>query len=303
MNKITIFLIALLSITLCFTACKKEEVQEATTQPTETSLFSNNENVRLDDISFKVQNDLVNFESEEDFTKMVNYMNDKSADEMNELFSSLGLKNANLKVQSLLEQIHTMEDENEIIDFVNANSKYLQFIEHDADNKEIVPVGDLFANYFANENFEFQINDEVLDIRKDIVALDINDRAHCGNSYEAIETKNVAWCKNDRRAKLRIKVFKRNSSIVCEWRLKGQKKFSCIWANYRTDLETFSTLKANITIGNSTDVWEEDGKIENFSSELCHTATASLANDFSINWASGSGTTAGISGNVFVNCN
>ncbi len=84
---------------------------------------------------------------------------------------------------------------------------------------------------------------------------------NCGLPHQEVsetETKDESWCKRDRRVKLNTVIFfgPQNSNFIeagYNTHLKGQRRRSCIWVNYKTDLEVRnSTAVLNVRMPNGT---------------------------------------------------
>lgn len=293
------FLVGLMTIL----SCQKSSTPEITPK-----------NPDLQSIPFSVENGVLKFPVFEDYIKMKDFVIQMPAQEVNDWFLSNGLVNLESKYYSLYDELNLLEKEEEIITFVENNPKYLSIEEDEHGEKEVTSTTELLQNYFANEDFIYMINDEVIDIRTHFKTEEVQMRS-CGNPQEVIFTVNPSGCKNDRRAKLKIKAVVETGDLSGSFdmlensmQLRGQRKRGCIWMNYNTELD----IKLDAAMTSMVDLTTlSDPPTGVFGCETCYRVIITAQEDVFrtgntpvILSAHGAGTTRGIGNNfVTLDCN
>ncbi|MGB1206288.1 MAG: hypothetical protein ACPG5B_11610 [Chitinophagales bacterium] len=250
MKKLLFFPCFFLVFSLFFlSSCSKEstsvntELEELNQQ--RTAVSSPNIQFTYDDII--VENGMIYFEDEEKLSHFLSFV--RQLDDMNAWFDGLEAeKNFNSlrkHYENMLDEINEMESETELLDYVATHNKYWYIDETDADNKELLQKYDLGIHYFlANKNLNYMLNNKLETLPEAKETSFLSEKINgCNTGFvEAIGIKNVKWCKNDRRVKLSLRIVMPNQTNFgieagYETFLRGQKKVSCIWVNYKTNLE------------------------------------------------------------------
>ena len=200
--------------------------------------------------------------------------------------------------------------------FVRNNVKYLSVGDNFRGEEEVKSITESFYNFIANENFEFILEGEIVDIRT-IFQEDISSQRSCGNVMELDYIKNQPGCRNDRLARLKTKglsdVLTYAGPLTIEHGvfLRGQKKIGCIWINYRTDLDIVGTPTIRSTYNGitftNTNIPFTSGSTscDNcYSTEIFgQTTTPNVGGGINVTRALAEGTTRGIGANsVIINC-
>lgn len=200
--------------------------------------------------------------------------------------------------------------------FVRNNVKYLSVGDNFRGEEEVKSITESFYNFIANENFEFILEGEIVDIRT-IFQEDISSQRSCGNVMELDYIKNQPGCRNDRLARLKTKglsdVLTYAGPLTIEHGvfLREQKKIGCIWINYRTDLDIVGTPTIRSTYNGitftNTNIPFTSGSTscDNcYSTEIFgQTTTPNVGGGINVTRALAEGTTRGIGANsVIINC-
>ena len=230
-------------------SCSKESTNVSTElealNQQRTAVSSPNIHFTYDDIV--IENGMIHFEDEEKLSNFLAFVG--QLDDMNAWFDGLeaakNFSSLRKHYQNMLDEINEMESEAELLDYVAAHKKYWYIDDTDADNKELLQKYDLGVNYFlANSSLNYMVNNKlkILPETKEMPFLDEKMDGCNTGCVEDIYTKNVAWCKNDRRVQFKVTTglsYQTNFGVETGYEtfLRGQKKVSCIWVNYKTNLE------------------------------------------------------------------
>jgi hypothetical protein len=240
-----LFFASVLLMSVVFFGCEKEiliaEVEKDTSNET---------------AKFTIKDNTLSFATYDDFNITLDEIGMKSKDEINYWFSEQGFVNLESKYYELYDEINTFTEEAEVRNFVKNNPKYLS-IGNNFNGEEVKSTTEGFYNLIANENFEFILEGEIVDIRT-IFQEDASSQRSCGNIMELDYQTNTPGCKNDRLARLKTKglsdVLTYQGPLTIEHGvfLRGQKKVGCIWVNYQTGLDIIGTPTIHSTYNGTT---------------------------------------------------
>ena len=262
---------------------EKQKTQKSSEYDHESSLKSHQEAIAIkwaiDDV--KIVNGMMSFKDENEVGSFISFLNKNKNKEawLDAFETKTQFKSLSTHYINQLDYLNGALDKNEgdeeniIYKFVDENYTYWRIDDKDPENAELVQNYDFGKHYLvANENLQFMLSGKVVTIDK--ASADdgytyvyeneaVNKMATCGlpdDEVQIIMTKNEKWCKNDRRVKLKASILGRNENSVSVEAgftifLRGQKKASCIWFNYKTDLEvTDASAELSVEMPNGTAV-------------------------------------------------
>lgn len=302
MKKITLAFMAAFLVLL--NACNKNELDPKVST----------ENITEKTIDMRVEDGILTFATEADFAAVFEEVAYKTSEDINAYFAEKGFDNLASKYDALFDQINTI-DEDEIVGFVRNHPKYLSLKDLPNGEQEIVRTSRIFEDVFANEDFIYQIGDEVKDVRT-IQANQPQTLRNCNNPHIEEYIRNENGCSKDRKAILEARVLATpnwsRTNIYFYMELRGQRKRACIWSDYKTQLDFVGhnhTIQALIngttsltgTLGSGIHSHYNANEIRIWAGASVP-ATGSPATA-SISSALGQGTTRGIGANVVeINC-
>jgi len=266
MNYLKFFnLFLILSVLLI--ACEKETITDSNTNDD----VQDKKTWKINDVS--IVNGMMSFEDEKELSSFMSYLS-KTEDIgswLDAFEKETGFKSLRTYYFKQLDYLNEMVNKNEeneeaqetlVFEFVDQNNTYWRIDDEDPENLELVQNYDYGKFYLiANENLQYMVNDQKRTIPKD---LNSNNHKNIDYFYENDEVsksnfycvdklteefvKNKPWCKNDRRVKVRAIVYiplSFHDFNVNYWLVEagyehvvwGQKKISCVWVNYKTDLD------------------------------------------------------------------
>ncbi len=154
---------------------------------------------------------------------------------------------------NMLDEINTLTNDEALYEYVRNNSTYWYIDETNIENNELLQMYDISLLYYiANKNLQYKVGNEIrtLPIQEEVPYYDIQRNCNTG-SVEVSATHNPQWCSNDRRVK--FKMTTGIGSVYPDYivagytaNLRGQKKISCIWVNYKTNLY-WQDISADVT--------------------------------------------------------
>ncbi len=235
----------------------------------------NKTQVNLPDVT--VENGMLKFESAEDYFKTRSAVSGMTNDELEAWESSIGFESVRKKQIDVYEKLNTLtdEDEQELRNIVAKNSKYFEIILNEDGEEELIAKNEegKFAS-LLNSDFMYAVENTATKVLKNhIISTDINnvqaiknissvdeiaDKASvnikkrtitelskrytsCANPAQIHVTKDERWCRNDRRAYLKVEMI---TVVDNDWlhtnvivKAYGKRKVSCVWVAYSTGLE------------------------------------------------------------------
>ncbi len=237
MKKITFLTAIVFIFSLCFLACNKEE--EKLTNLNKVDKESSLSFGEISDIAENFSSDYASFSSDKSYHRFITGFYALSETEKEQILGKLRYEPIDAFLDGLMEQIDKMQTREEVLNFIDKNSRYLK-LERRSDGEEYVE----FNNYSEHLSHPFFNRDQIIKVGEvyhkyvddicvkgddltQLLKLDTKEQAlaaglehfiatketnkvesfdyrwgDLGIVYEEEEIYNPAWCVNDRKVEL-----------------------------------------------------------------------------------------------------